>query len=158
QRLEAIGQMTGGVAHDFNNLLTVILGNAELLTESLTDDHRLRLPAEMTAKAAERGAELTNRLLAFARRQPLSPAGTDINRRMAGMDSLLRRTLGEALELGFVRAAGLWKAVVDAPQLACALLSRCSSARDARSQCGRLTIGTANAFRDANYVSDQEEL
>lgn len=158
QRLEAIGQMTGGVAHDFNNLLTVILGNAELLTESLTDDHRLRLLAEMTAKAAERGAELTNRLLAFARRQPLSPAVTDINRLIAGMDNLLRRTLGEALELEFVRAAGLWKAVVDAPQLESALLNLCINARDAMSQSGRLTIETANAFLDANYVSDQEEL
>jgi nitrogen-specific signal transduction histidine kinase/CheY-like chemotaxis protein len=158
QRLDAIGQLTGGVAHDFNNLLTVILGNAETLAECLTDDQRLRMLADVTAKAAERAAELTSRLLAFARRQPLEPKATDINRQIAHMDSLLRRSLGEHVEIELVRGGGLWKAMVDPGQLENALLNLCINARDAMPQGGRLTIETANTLLDSEYVKQHAEL
>lgn len=158
QRLEAVGQMTGGVAHDFNNLLTVIMGNSEQLRESLGQNHRLLPLVEMTAKAAERGAELTNRLLAFARRQPLIPTVLNANRHIAGMDKLLRSTLGEAVQLEIVQAGGLWKALVDGPQLESAILNLCLNARDAMPGGGRLTIETANAFLDAAYASKEADL
>ena len=158
QKLEALGQLTGGVAHDFNNLLTVILGNAELLTERLDDQQQLRLLAEMTASAAERGAELTNRLLAFARRQALEPRRVDINRLIGGMDGLLRRTLGERLEIEVVRGGGVWSARVDPGQLEVALLNLAINARDAMPDGGRLTIETANASLDDDYAARHEEV
>ncbi|MEX2642881.1 MAG: ATP-binding protein, partial [Acetobacterales bacterium] len=158
QKMDAIGQLTGGVAHDFNNLLTVILGNAEVLAESLTADHRLRLLAEMTAKAAQRGAELTNRLLAFARRQPLDPRVVDVNRQIADMDPLLRRTLGEHIEIRMSLTADLWPGMVDPGQLENALLNLCINARDAMSGGGRLTIETANTHLDAEYTARQVEV
>jgi signal transduction histidine kinase/ActR/RegA family two-component response regulator len=158
QRMDAVGQLTGGIAHDFNNLLTVILGNASMLAESLTDNHRLLMLAEMTSKAAERGAELTSRLLAFARRQPLTPVPTDVNRRIAGMDDLLRRTLGEHVEIETVRAAGLWQAMVDPGQLENAILNLCINARDAMAAGGRLTIETANVRLDQAYAARHGEV
>jgi signal transduction histidine kinase/ActR/RegA family two-component response regulator len=158
QRMDAVGQLTGGLAHDFNNLLTVILGSAETLAESLTADKHLQRLAEMTAKAAERGAELTSRLLSFARRQPLDPKAQDINQLVGGMDRLLRRTLGEDIEIELVRAAGLWKAMVDAGQLENAILNLCINARDAMPGGGRLTIETSNVYLDAAYVASQSEL
>ncbi|MET0333506.1 MAG: acyl-CoA dehydrogenase family protein, partial [Rhizobacter sp.] len=113
QRLEAVGQLTGGVAHDFNNLLTVVMGNAELLVEQTADQPEQRQLAEMIVGAAQRGASLTQQLLAFARKQALSPKPIDVNQLMAQMDSLLRRTLGEHIEIELIRAAGLWQAMVD---------------------------------------------
>ena len=153
QRLEAIGQLTGGVAHDFNNLLTVILGNSEMLTERLADQPDLYRLAEMTEKAAQRGAELTNRLLAFARRQPLDPKSTDIGALVNDMNGLLRRTLGEQFEIEFVHSQGLWGALIDAPQLESALLNLCINARDAMAGGGRMTIETANAQLDEDYAA-----
>lgn len=158
QRLEAVGQMTGGVAHDFNNLLTVIMGNSEQLQESLGADHRLLPLVHMTAKAAQRGAELTNRLLAFARRQPLTPTVLNVNRQISDMDKLLRSTLGEAVQLEIVQAGGLWRALVDAPQLESAILNLCLNARDAMPGGGRLTIETANAHLDAEYARREGDL
>jgi signal transduction histidine kinase/CheY-like chemotaxis protein len=158
QRMEAVGQLTGGVAHDFNNLLTVILGNAETLSDSLEKDPRLRVLADMTAKAALRGAELTGRLLAFARRQPLEPRSTDINKRLADMDSLLRRTLGEQVEIEIVGSAGLWPAMVDPGQLENAILNLCINARDAMPGGGRLTIETGNVHLDADYAAQQGDI
>jgi signal transduction histidine kinase/ActR/RegA family two-component response regulator len=158
QKMEAVGQLTGGVAHDFNNLLTVILGNAELVADGLKDRPQLRKMVEMTARAAERGAELTSRLLAFSRRQPLDPKPTDINRQIAGMDPMLRRTLGEHIEIELVRGGGLWKAMVDSGQLENAILNLCLNARDAMPGGGRLTIETANAHLDADYAARQTEL
>lgn len=158
QRLDAIGQLTGGVAHDFNNLLTVILGSAESLAEQLTHDQRLRMLADVTAKAAERGAELTNRLLAFARQQALEPRPVDINRQIAQMDSLLRRTLGEHIEIELVRGGGLWRAMVDPGQLENALLNLCINARDAMQQGGRLTLETANTYLDDEYAAQHTEV
>lgn len=157
-KMDAVGQLTGGIAHDFNNLLTVILGNAELLAEQLNEDQRLRALAEMTQKAAERGAELTNHLLAFARRQTLEPRVVDVNRLTAGLDVMLRRTLGEAIEIELVRGAGLWPALVDPGQLESALLNLAINARDAMPRGGRLTIETANAFIDDTYAAQQDEV
>lgn len=158
QRLEAIGQLTGGIAHDFNNLLTIILGNAELLVESLATDDDLRLLAQMTQTAAERGAELTSRLLAFARRQALAPRATDVAVLLLGMDGLLRRSLGEQVRLSVVHGDGLWPAMVDAPQLESALLNLSINARDAMQNGGALTIETGNAYLDAAYAEGNVEV
>ncbi len=146
QRMEAIGQLTGGVAHDFNNLLTVIIGGAEILERESAPAQNTT--AQMIRAAGERGAELTHRLLAFARRQPLEPAATDVHELLAGLDVMLRRTLGGGLDFEYVRASGLWPAMVDGPQLESAVLNLCLNARDAMPDGGRLTIETANSRLD----------
>lgn len=158
QKLEAVGQLTGGVAHDFNNLLTVILGNAELLTEQLTDQQQLRILAEMTATAAERGAELTNRLLAFSRRQPLDPRNVNVNKLLQNMDSLLRRTLQENIDIETDYAGGLWLSEVDPGQLEGALLNLAINARDAMPDGGKLTIETGNTLLDEAYADGHDEV
>jgi nitrogen-specific signal transduction histidine kinase len=157
QRMEAVGQLTGGIAHDFNNLLTVIMGNAETLVERATNPTDRSL-AEMTMTAAERGSELTNRLLAFARRQALNPKAIDVDALVAGMDGLLRRTLGEHVEIVRVPRGDLWPAFVDASQLEGALLNLCINARDAMPEGGRLTIETANVALDDTYARNHEEV
>ncbi len=158
QRLEAVGQLTGGVAHDFNNLLTVIMGGTDILLEELPPDHRLRVIAEMTRSAAVRGADLTRGLLAFSRRQALSPKVTDVNRLVANMDPLLRRTLDADVEIELVRAGGLWHAMVDRSHLESAILNLCINARDAMPQGGRLTIETANVHLDDRYADMHDEV
>lgn len=158
QRLEVVGQLTGGVAHDFNNLLTVILGSSDLLAEELKGDPRLLRLAESCRAAAENGAELTKRLLAFARKQALRPRPLDINQLVAGMDGMLRRTLGEDIEVEYVRGAGLWAAVADPSLLENAVLNLCINARDAMPKGGRLTIETANAAIDRAYADLHPEL
>jgi nitrogen-specific signal transduction histidine kinase len=158
QRLEAVGQLTGGIAHDFNNLLTVILGNAELLLEFLRDDAQLRSYADMTRTAAERGAALTSRLLAFARRQALNPEVIDVNQMLGRMDELLRRTIGGNIEIKLIRAAGLWGTLVDPAQLEAAVLNLCINARDAMPEGGLLTIETANVWLDAEYRKTHPEV
>eukprot|EP01037_Dinobryon_pediforme_P020449 gene20449-21076_t len=144
QKLEAVGQLTGGIAHDFNNLLTVILANAELLSERLTADSELRIMAEMTATAAERGAELTHRLLAFARRQALMPKLVDMNRLIAGMNGLLTRALTAEITIKTITAPGLWLTKVDPGQMESALLNLAINARDSMLNDGSLTIETEN--------------
>jgi PAS domain S-box-containing protein len=151
QRLEAVGQLTGGVAHDFNNLLTVILGNSELLAEGLEDPDLRRL-VEMTAAAAHRGAELAQHLLAFARRQPLAPRGVDVDELLGRMSGLLRRTVREDIEVRVVPTDGLWPAFVDPGQLESAVLNLCLNARDAMPGEGHLTIETSNAQLDEDYA------
>ena len=158
QRLEAVGQLTGGIAHDFNNLLTVILGNADLLAEQLSDRADLRPLAEMTRAAAERGAELTQRLLAFARRQALQPQFVDAHQLLASMDTLIRRTLPADIDLELVRAAGLWPALADPAQLESAVLNLVLNARDAMPGGGRLTLETANAWVDQHYADQHAEV
>jgi PAS domain S-box-containing protein len=158
QRLESVGQLTGGIAHDFNNLLTVILGNAELLSEMLAEDPRLLPLAQLIGSAAQRGADLTQRLLAFARRQALDPEPTDVNQLLATMDGLLRRTLGEHIEIETLRGAGLWTALIDPAQLESAVLNLCLNARDAMAPGGRLTLETANAYLDQRYADQQTEV
>ncbi|MFN3463941.1 MAG: PAS domain S-box protein [Terricaulis sp.] len=144
QRLEAVGQLTGGVAHDFNNLLTVILSNAELLESRLAGDEHLHMLAEMTRLAAERGAELTSRLLSFSRRQALDPKPVDVSALARGMDQLLRRALGEQVEIRMIADEGVWDAQIDALQLESAILNLCINARDAMPGGGLLTIEVAN--------------
>lgn len=158
QRLEAVGQLTGGVAHDFNNLLTVILGNSELLMEKLVGNDRLRMLAEMTRTAAQRGADLTHRLLAFSRRQALEPRSVDTHEVLLGMHDMLRRTLGENIEIEFRHGAGLWRALVDPSQLEGAVLNLCINARDAMKGGGRLTMETTNAWLDDAHGTPYPDL
>ncbi|MGK2898981.1 MAG: ATP-binding protein [Burkholderiaceae bacterium] len=158
QRMEAIGQLTGGVAHDFNNLLTVVLGNADLLAEQNADDPARRQLAEMIVAAAQRGAALTQQLLAFARKQPLDPSVVDVNQCVAALDPMLRRTLGEHIEIEFVRGAGLWPAMIDPAQLENALLNLCLNARDAMPTGGKLTLETANASLDQRYADQHPDV
>jgi signal transduction histidine kinase/ActR/RegA family two-component response regulator len=157
-RMEAIGQLTGGIAHDFNNLLTVVLGNAEALTDELTKLPELREMAEITANAALRGAELTSRLLAFARKQTLEPRVMDVSQLIQSMDRLLRRTLPENIAIEIVRSGGLWKTEVDPGQLEAALLNLALNARDAMTDGGSLTIEIANAALDDDYVANEPGL
>ncbi len=150
QKLEAIGQLTGGIAHDFNNLLAIVLGNLDLIDERLPADSRLRSMVRDSLRAAERGAELTGRLLAFARRQPLKPEQTDVNRLVIGMTGLLRRTLPGDIRVDTVLAGELGPVVVDQGQLESALLNLAINARDAMPDGGRLTLRTASvAVSDA---------
>jgi signal transduction histidine kinase len=144
QKMEAMGQLTGGVAHDFNNLLTVILGNSEYLAERLAANKELHKIADSIATAAERGSELTKSLLAFARKQPLMPKDIDIGQKILGMEQLLRRTLGEHIECEFLLDQDLWPASVDPGQLASALLNLVLNARDAMLEGGRLTVEVRN--------------
>lgn len=146
QRLDAIGQLTGGIAHDFNNLLTVIIGNTEAMREAVGGDERLCALADMTAAAALRGAELTSRLLAFARRQALDPTALDLNTTIAELEGLLQRSLGEHVEIRIALQPSLWETLVDGPQFESALLNLCLNARDAMPAGGRLTIETANVI------------
>lgn len=159
QKMEAIGQLTGGVAHDFNNLLTVILGNAELLEADSEDPPFVREVAGHIRAAAERASALTHRLLAFSRRQPLRPETIDAGRLLRGMDDLLRRSLGETVDVELVLGGGLWPCEVDATQLESAVLNLAINARDAMPpQGGRLTIEAGNARLDAEYATNHDEV
>jgi PAS domain S-box-containing protein len=144
ERLEVVGRLTSGIAHDLNNILTVILGNTELLSQALAAERELRTLAEAALKAAESAAELTTRMLAFARRQPLAAKPTDIDALLAGMRSMLGRTLGGGIAIELVDNGPTWPALVDPLQLESALLNLCVNARDAMPEGGRLTIETAN--------------
>lgn len=152
QRLEAVGKLTGGVAHDFNNLLTVILGGAEEIEEGLPDASPMRRVASTVRLAAERGADLTGRLLAFARQQALEPRTVQIDSLLAAVDPLLRRSLEEDVDLQLVRAGDLWPALIDPGQLENAILNLCLNARDAMPDGGRITIETANVHLDQTYA------
>jgi PAS domain S-box-containing protein len=144
QKMEAVGQLTGGIAHDFNNLLTVVLGNAEHLAERLKDDAALRRMVEIIQEMALRGADLTQRLLAFARRQTLQPRPIDVGALVSEVEPLLHRTLGEAITVETTTAADLWLALVDGTQLQTVLINLAINARDAMPQGGRLNISAAN--------------
>ena len=151
QKMEAVGQLTGGIAHDFNNLLTGISGSLELMERRIAEGRIGALDRYITAAqaGARRAAALTQRLLAFSRRQTLDPKPTDVTRLIAGLEELLRRTVGPDVHLEVVHAGGLWLTRVDAPQLESALLNLCINARDAMSpNGGRLTIETANKWLD----------
>lgn len=160
QKLEVVGQLTGGVAHDFTNLLTIILGNAEILEEELSAQPHLQQLARMSLSAADRGAELTSRLLAFARMQALEPKVLDLAQLIQGMDGLLRRTLPATIDIEIVRArsGGLWKIEADTGQLESALLNLAVNARDAMPDGGCLTIEMANAMLDDDYVAAQPDV
>jgi PAS domain S-box-containing protein len=158
QKMEAIGQLTGGVAHDFNNLLAVIMGNLELLLEKSEPDSSLNSFAMRALAATQRGADLTHRLLAFSRRQPLQPVSVDINKLARGMQDLLVRSLGETIEIEMVGGAGLWQCEVDPGQLENAILNLALNARDAMPQGGRLTIETSNSRLDDGYAVAQDDV
>lgn len=159
QKMEAIGQLTGGVAHDFNNLLTVIVGNLETIWRNApAEDGRLRRAIDQVTRGAQRAVTLTQQLLAFSRRQPLNPKPTDINRLVAGMSDLVRRTIGENIAVETVLGGGLWRVEIDAHQLESALLNLAVNARDAMPTGGKLTIETANAHLDDGYADKYPEL
>jgi PAS domain S-box-containing protein len=153
QKMEAVGQLTGGVAHDFNNILTVITGTIEILADAVADRPELAAIAKMIDEAAERGANLTQYLLAFARKQPLQPRETDINSLIIEAATLLRSTLGEHVEIESLFADDVWPALVDRNQLATALLNLALNARDAMPDGGKLIIETRNVHLDAGYAS-----
>ncbi len=158
QKMEAIGQLTGGVAHDFNNLLTVIIGNIEILGRNLPAQHEMQRMVAGALRGASRAALLTERLLAFSRRQPLMPQTVSANTLVAGMSDLLRRTLGETVAIETVLAGGLWPAFVDASQLENALINLAVNARDAMPDGGKLTIETANCHLDEAYAAMHDEV
>jgi signal transduction histidine kinase len=158
QKLEAVGQLTGGVAHDFNNLLTVIIGNLDHLDRILPQNPSYKRPIAAALRGASRAAMLTQQLLAFARRQPLVPEVVLVNNLVAGMSDLLRRTIGEAIQIETVLAGGLWLAFLDANQLENALINLAVNARDAMPEGGQLTIETANAHLDEVYAAMHSEV
>jgi PAS domain S-box-containing protein len=158
QKLEAIGQLTGGIAHDFNNLLTVIVGNADTLAEELSDRTDVLPLVDMIRTAGERGAELTRHLLAFARRQALEPRTVRPDELVDGMRNLLRRTLGENVELAVEHAADIAQVLVDPAQFESALLNLCINARDAMPGGGKLMIETANVILDQNYTEQRADV
>jgi PAS domain S-box-containing protein len=162
QKMEGIGQITGGVAHDFNNLLTVIIGNLEALQRHLGEDspetNRLRRSAENAMRGARRAESLTQRLLSFSRQQPLDPKSVDVGRLVTGMSDLLCRTLGEDVALETVLTGGLWRAHADPNQLEVAILNLAVNARDAMPSGGKLTIETANTHLDERYATSQIEV
>jgi len=150
QKMEAVGQLTGGLAHDFNNLLTGITGSLDLMATRLTQGRFTELDRylDVAQGAAKRAAALTHRLLAFSRRQTLDPKPTDINQLVSGMDDLIRRTIGPAVTLKVSRATGLWMVLADPNQLENALLNLCINARDAMPDGGGLVIETGNQILD----------
>ena len=152
QKMEAVGQLTGGIAHDFNNLLTVILGCSEVIGEEVKENPRLTKMAEMISSAAQRGADLTHRMLAFARRQTLQPKPVNVNQLLLDIESFLRRTLSADIELHVIQGGEDCEATVDPTQLESALINLCVNARDAMPGGGRLTIETGNTALDTNYA------
>jgi PAS domain S-box-containing protein len=164
QKMEAIGQLTGGVAHDFNNLLQVILGNIDTVQRRYANkgplhrDADFRRLTDAVLRGAERGATLTQQLLAFSRRQPLEPKPIDANKLVSGMSDLIRRTLGERISVETILAGGLWRVSADANQLETALLNLALNARDAMPRGGKLTVETANAFLDDAYAETHDEV
>jgi len=150
QKMEAVGQLTGGIAHDFNNLLTGVMGNLELLELRIARGRVDDVERFITAAqhAGRRAASLTQRLLAFSRRQTLDPRPTNINRLIAGMEDLVRRTVGPATKIDVVASPDLWTTMVDPTQFENALLNLCINARDAMPDGGTLTIDTANVWLD----------
>jgi PAS domain S-box-containing protein len=162
QKMEGIGQITGGVAHDFNNLLTIIIGNLETLQRNIEtsslDVERVRRSAENAMRGARRAETLTQRLLAFSRQQPLAPKSVDLGRLVSGMSELLRRTLGEQVSVETVLGGGLWQAYVDQNQLELAILNLAVNARDAMPDGGKLTLETENTFIDEKYAASQVEV
>lgn len=159
QKMEAIGQLTGGVAHDFNNMLAVIISALQLAQRRLargeTDISRF---TDAAMDGARRAATLTSRLLAFARRTPLQPQVVETNRIISGMSDLLRRTLGENIQLEVVLGGGVWRSFTDQSELENAILNICVNARDAMPEGGKLTIETSNAFLDDAYAAANAEV
>jgi PAS domain S-box-containing protein len=158
QKMEAVGQLTGGVAHDFNNILTVIIGQIELISEAVSRDAQLAFFATSIDEAAERGAQLTQRMLAFARKQPLQPRAFDLNDIVARMAPMLQRILGEDIAVKATPTEGLWQAVADPSQVEDAILNLAVNARDAMPKGGHLVFETANVSLDEGYAAQNVEI
>ena len=159
QKMEAVGQLTGGLAHDFNNMLAIIIGSLAMMKRRMQrGEANLAGYVEMALEGAERAANLTHRLLAFSRRQPLAPEIVQLNKILPGLSELLRRTLGEMVQVETVLAGGLWFTKVDANQLENAILNLAVNARDAMPDGGRLTLETANAHLDEAYAAEHVEV
>jgi len=163
QKLDAIGQLTGGVAHDFNNLLTIIIGNLEIAQrylESWSDGAQLKLArrVENAMHGAERAATLTKRLLAFSRQQPLEPKPLDVNRALNGLSDFLLRALGEDVSLEIVGSGGVWPVEADATELEAVLVNLAVNARDAMPNGGKLTIEASNSYLDDAYCKEHADI
>jgi PAS domain S-box-containing protein len=158
QKMESVGQLTGGIAHDFNNMLAVITSTIDILADAVSDKPQLAAIAKLISEAADRGAELTGHLLAFARKQPLQPREIDANALMIESEKLLRRTLGEQLEIELCLENDVWPALVDPTQLTTALLNLAVNARDAMPDGGKLTLETKNVILDQSYARANAEV
>ena len=158
QKMEAVGQLTGGLAHDFNNLLTGISGSLEMMQVRIAQGRIAEFDRYFMAAqgAVKRAAALTHRLLAFSRRQTLDPRPTNVNRLLSGLEELIRRTVGPSVEVEVVGAGGIWPTMVDPNQLENAVLNLCINARDAMPDGGRLTIETANKWLDERAARQQD--
>jgi signal transduction histidine kinase/CheY-like chemotaxis protein len=158
QKMEALGQLTGGLAHDLNNMLAVVIGNLDMLGRRLAEDEARRQYVDRALEGAKRAAGLTQSLLAFSRQQPLAPKPLDVNRTVGEMSRILRSTLGEHVTIETVLAGGLWPALIDQSQLESALLNLAINARDAMPNGGKLTIETANTFLDEAYAQSDNSV
>ena len=159
QKMEAVGQLTGGIAHDFNNMLAIVIGSLDLAKRRLDSDRaRAETCIDNALDGAQRAAQLTGRLLAFSRQQPLAPRVLDINKLVGGMSEMLRRTVGEHLRVETVLAGGLWNTFIDPGQLESAILNLCVNARDAMPEGGKLTLETGNAHLDDAYAAGHAEV
>jgi nitrogen-specific signal transduction histidine kinase len=158
QKMEAVGQLTGGLAHDFNNLLTIIQGNLQLLEGKLEGDEKATKRVNEAMQAARNGSDLTKQLLAFARKQELEPRETPINELVKGMEPLLSRAIGENIDLNFASMSGEPRALIDPSQLESAILNLAINARDAMPNGGKLTIETEAAYLDRFYAEKNPDV
>ena len=159
QKMEAVGQLTGGIAHDFNNMMAVVISSLRLMQRRLErGDTNIQEYTDGALRGAERAANLTRRLLAFSRQQPLAPETVDANKLIAGMEDVLRRTIPASISIETVFAGGLWRTRADAQGLESALLNLAVNARDAMPDGGKLTIETSNAFLDEAYAASHAEV
>ncbi len=158
QKMEAIGNLTGGVAHDFNNILQVIKGNLDLLARNVGGDEAAERRVQHAMAGVSRGAKLTSQLLAFGRRQPLEPSALHLGRLLQGLDDMLRRTLGEAVAIEIISSGGLWNCNVDRAQMENAILNLAINARDAMEKRGQLTLEVSNAVLDDTYAAEHSDV
>ncbi len=158
QRMEAVGQLTGGVAHDFNNLLAIMIGNVQFLEDRAGEDEESKEFIGEIKAAIDQGSSLTSRLLAFSRKTTLAPVATDVSDLIGGLHGMLQRTLGETVELKVERTADRWTAMIDPHQLENALVNLAINARDAVPKGGTLTIEAANVTLDKTYAEQYEEV
>ncbi|MFC3693189.1 response regulator [Chenggangzhangella methanolivorans] len=158
QKMETIGKLTGGVAHDFNNLLQVVSGNLQLLARDIVGNERAERRVANAMAGVSRGAKLAAQLLAFGRRQALEPKVVNVSRLVQGLDDMLRRAIGEAVEIETIFSGALWNTFIDPVQVETALLNMAINARDAMEGRGRLTIELANAHLDDAYARDHDEV
>ena len=158
QKMEAVGKLTGGVAHDFNNVLQIISGNLQLLNRDVAGNLRAEQRLQTAAAAISRGSKLASQLLAFGRRQPLAPKVVNLGRLIRSIDDMMRRALGDGIEIETMISGGLWNTFADVAQVENAVLNMAINARDAMEGHGRLTIEARNAFLDDDYAERHSEV